>query len=136
MNLNSNTEPSDDKAQRLSKNFLRKRLFVMLRIPSQINLAQAFFTEHLQWVIDSENRGEIFASGPFVANGRTPGKPGSPAGGMTMIRASTFDDAKVIADTDPYIVNDVVKYELKEWLLMEGSFNLKISFSQGTYSLD
>jgi uncharacterized protein YciI len=136
MKINLNTESSSDEVLKLSQKFLRKRLYVMLRTPSQINLAQSLFTEHLRWVIDSENQGKIFASGPFVAKGSMPGKPGSPAGGMTLIRAISFDEAKEIADTDPYIVNDVVKYELKEWLLMEGSFSLKISFSQGTYSFD
>lgn len=122
--------------QNLTKNFLRKKLFVMLRAPLKSELAKIHFKDHLNWVIAMEKTGQVFCSGPFVDSQVTKAKPGSPAGGMTIVRASTIDEAIDCVNQDPYVINEVVSFEMKEWLLMEGGFNLKVSFSQGSYVLD
>jgi hypothetical protein len=120
----------------ISKNFLRKKFFVMLRYPNKNELAKNFFKEHLNWVINLEKSGVIFCSGPFVESEATKGKPGSPAGGMTILRANSISHAIELVRTDPYVINEIVSFELKEWLVMEGGFSLRLSFSQGSYEIN
>ena len=118
------------------KNFLRKKMFVMIRHPLKTELAKIHFKDHLNWVIDMEKSGKVFCSGPFVESKATEGRPGSPAGGMTIVRAANKDEAIELVNTDPYVINSVVSFEMKEWLVMEGGFNLKVSFSQGSYEME
>lgn len=120
----------------LTARLLRKRLFVMLRRPRRSERAQQHFGAHLQWVLAGEQRGEVFASGPFVAPGATPARPGSPAGGLTILRAKSMEHAHEMARGDPYVVEEVVDFEIKEWLLMEGGFTLTVSFGRHDYRFD
>jgi uncharacterized protein YciI len=115
---------------------LRKPLFVMLRRTLKPEQAPAWIERHLRWVIAQEEAGHVFASGPFVAPGVVPGTPGSPEGGLTLLRASSMEAAREIAESDPYVSSGTVAYELKEWLLMEGGFQLRVRFSQGTFSIE
>ena len=122
--------------QNLSKNFLRKKMFVMIRHPLKNELAKFHFKDHLNWVIEMEKEGKVFCSGPFVESKATEGRPGSPAGGMTIVRAASKEEAIELVNTDPYVINSVVSFEMKEWLVMEGGFNLRVSFSQGSFQID
>jgi uncharacterized protein YciI len=131
-----NTSPKDAEIEAISKNFLRKKLFVMIRHPFKTDLAKEYFADHLKWMVALEERGILFGSGPFVASKSSEGKPGSPAGGMTILRAQSIEEAKSIVQSDPYVMHEVVTFEMKEWLLMEGGFNLRVSFSQGTYTIE
>ena len=123
-------------AAELSAAMLRKRLFVMMRSPKRPEQASTHIESHLRWAIAAEAAGHLFASGPFVAAGVAPGTPGSPAGGLTILRADSIEHACRIADGDPYVQTETVSYEMKEWLLMEGSFGLRINFSSGSYAFD
>lgn len=108
----------------------------MIRHPLKSELAKNHFADHLKWMIEHEKKGIIFGSGPFVDSAATQGKPGSPAGGMTILRANSIEDAVQIVQTDPYVIHNIVTFEMKEWLVMEGGFNLRVSFSQGTYVME
>ena len=55
---------------------------------------------------------------------------------MTILRAASLEAAVDIVQTDPYVVHEIVTFEMKEWLVMEGGFNLRVSFSQGSYVID
>ena len=134
--LNSHATPQEKELQEITQHFLKKKLFVMLRHPFKNENAQAYFLDHLKWMIDLEKQGIIFGSGPFVDSKATAGKPGSPAGGMTILRAASLEAAVDIVQTDPYVVHEIVTFEMKEWLVMEGGFNLRVSFSQGSYVID
>ena len=75
-------------------------------------------------MIGLERKGVLFASGPFAAN------PGAPVGdGLTILRAARAEEASTIASADPFVVNKLRSFEVREWTLMEGSFGLKVNFS-------
>lgn len=134
--MNQSPEAPSPAVEALSRNMLRKRLFVMWRRPLAPHRAPEFIEAHLRWVIAAEERGQVFASGPFVAPGVEPGRPGSPAGGMTVLRVGSLEEAEALARSDPYVSSGIVNYEIKEWLVMEGSIHLRVSFSSARYSLD
>jgi uncharacterized protein YciI len=119
-------------AARLSSRMLKKRFFVMLRRCIDPARVPALLPAHLEWMIKAERRGLVFGSGPFVAPGELPGA----GGGLTVLRASTREEAEAIAAADPFIAEGVFAYELKEWLLMEGSLSVTLSFSDQTYRID
>jgi uncharacterized protein len=115
-----------DEAVRLSAGMLNKRLFVMLRSCIRADRIQAHVAAHLRWMIAAERRGIIFASGPFVAEGQ----PMGVAGGMTILRAASREEAEAIARQDPFIAEGVYGFEIREWRLMEGSFSVTVRYSE------
>ena len=63
-------------AQDMLRAMLNKPLFVALRNPADLSKSAALLEAHLQWAVAAERRGELFASGPFIAEGAPPGSLG------------------------------------------------------------
>lgn len=118
-------------AQSMLRAMLNKPLFVALRNPADLSKSGTFLEAHLQWAIAAEQRGELFASGPFVAEGAPPGS----LGGMTIVRAASHAEAKKILEQDPFVREGVVSIDLRKWSLMEGGITLSMRFSDQTARL-
>lgn len=63
--------------QELLRAMLNKPLYVALRQPADLSRLPELLEEHLRWTIAAEQRGELFASGPFVDDGGAPGTQGA-----------------------------------------------------------
>ena len=75
-------------------------------------------------MIGLEKRGLLFASGP-LSDGAGP-----PSGaGLTILRAGNAQEARALAEADPFVTNGLRTFELKEWTIMEGSLGLKVNLS-------
>lgn len=112
----------------LTQKMLRKKLYVLLSKPSVApEKLTPFLPAHLDYMIGLEKRGVVFASGP-LADGEGP-----PSGhGLTVLRAATAQEARAIAEADPFFVNGLRTFELKEWTVMEGSLGIRVNFSDQT----
>lgn len=113
---------------------LRKLLYIIFSEPtSEWGAAHRheIHHEHLAHQYEIERRGIMFAAGPFVDEA---GKPMGP--GMIIIRANSEAEARAVADADPYHSKGYRKYRLQRWMMNEGSFGLKLQFSDGTYTID
>jgi len=123
-------QPAED-TQALLKQMLNKSLFVAIRTPVDLSRFGELLDVHLRWAIAAERRGELFASGPFVAGQAAPGS----LGGMSILRAANLDEARKIIESDPFIESGVFAVSLHNWMLMEGSFSINVRFSNQHYSL-
>jgi uncharacterized protein YciI len=116
---------SEERIRELTARMLRKKLYVVLSkggtTPDKI---AAVLPQHLEYMIGLEKKGVLFASGPLTA------AAGAPAGdGLTILRASNAEEARAIAATDPFVVNKLRAFEVREWTVMEGSLGLTVNFS-------
>ena len=104
---------------------VRKKLYVVLsKGGATADQIGAVLPQHLEYMIGLEKTGVLFASGPLTA------APGAPAGdGLTILRATGAEEARTIASADPFVVNRLRTFEVREWTLMEGSFCVKVNFS-------
>ena len=116
---------SANDAQAQLAQMLNKPLYVALSEPKDLNRMHELLSAHLAWAVGSERRGEIFASGPFVAEGCPPGTQG----GMTIVRAGSYEEAHRILSFDPFVKEGVVTFTLRKWILMEGGFSVTVRFS-------
>ncbi len=121
----------EERIRQLTAGMLRKKLYVILSkggaTPAEIG---AVLPEHLEYMIGLEKRGVLFASGPLTAGA------GKPAGdGLTILRAASAEEARAIAATDPFVVNNLRTFEVREWTVMEGSLTLKVNYSDQTLEL-
>ena len=116
---------AEERIRQLTKGMLRKKLYVVLSkgaaTPDQIG---AILPDHLEYMIGLEKQGVLFASGPLTA------APGQPAGdGLTVLRAANADEARKIASADPFVINKLRSFEVREWTVMEGSLGLRVNLS-------
>ena len=118
-------------AQDLQRAMLNKTLYVALRHPGDASRVPELLEAHLSWMVAAERRGELFASGPFVADGAPPGS----LGGMSIVRASSVEDAREMLSHDPFVKEGVVTLEIRKWLLMEGGLTVTVRFSDQTSRL-
>lgn len=66
---------------------------------------QEYRPQHLEFLAQLESEGKVFLKGPF-ADG---------AGGLVIYKADSLEEAKELAEKDPYVVNGVRRLEMHEW---------------------
>lgn len=66
---------------------------------------QEYRQAHVDYLNQLAEQGKIFAKGPF-ADG---------SGGMVVYIADSYEEAKEMAEKDPYVVNGVRRLDLREW---------------------
>ena len=118
----------EERVADLTRKMLRKKLYVVLSKPVVTpDKLQPFLSAHLEYMIGLEKRGLVFASGP-LADGEGP-----PTGqGMTVLRAKDASEARALAEGDPFFVNGLRTFELKEWTVMEGTLGVRVNLSDQT----
>ena len=121
----------EERIRQLTARMLRKTLYVILSkgaaTPEQI---ATVLPQHLEYMIGLEKKGVLFASGPLSA------AQGAPAGdGLTILRASSAEEARAIALADPFVVNKLRTFEVREWTVMEGSLGLTVNFSDQSLAI-
>ena len=107
---------------------LQMKLYVIetTGIPEKAGEMDKHFDNHIAHQIDLEKRGIMFGAGPLYNEGSTDGPPMT---GMIIIRASSFNEAKEIADSDPMHIHGIRSYSIRQWSLNEGTFNVRVNFS-------
>jgi len=118
-------------AQALLDRMLKKPMFAVLRTPRNLERMGELLEAHLRWMIAAEQRGDIFASGPFVPDSGPPGT----AGGMTLVRAESRDAVDRLLADDPFVKQGVYSIEIRKWLLMEGEITVSVRLSDRSYTL-
>ena len=118
----------EERVADLTRKMLRKKLYVVLSTPAVApDKLQPFLSAHLEYMIGLEKRGHVFASGP-LADGAGP-----PTGaGLTVLRAKDLNEARALAEDDPFFVNGLRTFDLKEWTVMEGTLGVRVNLSDQT----
>jgi uncharacterized protein YciI len=121
----------DERIAQLTQKMLRKKFFVLLSKPLVASeKLKPFLPAHLEYMIGLEKRGVVFASGPLTdAEGPPNGQ------GLTVLRTTSAQQAREIAEADPFFVNGLRSFELKEWTVMEGTLGLRVNLSDQTIEL-
>ncbi len=115
----------EERVAELMRKMLRKKLYVLISTPVvPPEKLKPFLMAHLEYMVGLERRGLVFASGP-LADGEGP-----PSGhGLTVLRAKSFAEARALAEADPFFINGLRTFELKEWTIMEGTLGLSVNLS-------
>jgi uncharacterized protein len=119
---------AEERIRQLTQGMLRKKLYVILsKGNTDAERLKDSLPAHLEFMIDLEKRGILFASGPL--DGGTRGD------GLTIVRAGSLDEAGQLAARDPFVVRGLRSFEVREWTVMEGSFGIKVNFSDQSLEL-
>lgn len=112
-------------APRTTRGMLDRTLYVAISRPlvPKARLAETL-SAHLDYMIELEERGVLFASGPFFADGEGTGA------GLTIVRAGSNDEARALLERDPFVAAGLRTFDLHEWHLMEGALQLTVLASR------
>ena len=115
-----------------SKGMLQKQLYVVFTKPTD-GMAPVMenIKEHLDFQVELERKGIMFGAGPFWADNETDWH----GEGMVIIRAESLAHAKEIAASDPMHKSGARAFEVRPWLLNEGTVTVKITYSDGNREL-
>jgi uncharacterized protein len=115
----------------LTSKMLNKHLFVVIwKSYGRPDLIKRDLDKHLHYMIGLEKRGVVFASGPF-----SPALGVSMGDGLTILRAASIDEARVFANSDPFVLSGARTYDVREWTIMEGRLGVEMDFSDKTYRI-
>lgn len=114
------------KIAELTKGMLRLKLFVVFSQGKGLDL-KPYLAEHLQYMIELERQGKLFASGPFG--------DGTKGDGMTIVRAADENEAREMALRDPLVVNGIRTFTIQQWTVMEGALTVTVNFSDRSASI-
>jgi uncharacterized protein YciI len=115
----------DARVAALMQKMLRKKLYVLISTPRVApDKLKPLLATHLDYMVDLERRGLLFASGPLTDTG------GAPSGhGLTILRTKDAAEARAIAEAEPFVAQGLRSFELKEWTVMEGTLGLRVNLS-------
>ena len=78
---------------------------------TQNNIRKTIISEHINWIKELKKKGIDIKSGFLVNELKQPG-----AGGLLILQIDTNKDALGIIKNDPMIKNNIVEWELSEWI--------------------
>ena len=115
----------DARAAELMQKMLRKKLYVLISKPLvPPEKLKRLLASHLDYMIDLERRGMLFASGPLTE------PDGAPSGhGLSILRVADAAEARRVAEAEPFFAQGLRTFELKEWTVMEGTLGLRVNLS-------
>ena len=129
------SEPKVTKHDILAKTqqMLQKQLYVINTRPvNGLGPVMENLAEHLEFQIKIEQNGTMFAAGPLWADDEETWN----GEGMVIIRAANLAEARKIAESDPMHASGARTFTVRPWLINEGGFSLRVTFSDGQRSLD
>lgn len=115
----------------MTARMLGKQLYVIHTTPAgPRERIVEILPQHLEHQVRLEKSGIMFAVGP-MAN-----EDGSPAGGLIVIRAASFQAAREIADSDPLHKAGLRSYTIRRWTVNEGCYTVRIDYSDQTVHIE
>lgn len=118
-------------AELTSKMLSRKYYVIVWKSFGDGDLVKKHLKAHLDFMIGLEKRGVLLGSGPFSA-----GEGVQLGDGMSIVRCTGMEEARAIANGDPFVINGARTFDLREWTLMEGSISVRVDFSDQTYTIE
>lgn len=104
--------------------FLNKDMYVIITTPCVGPEIQKNIELHLDNQVKLEKDGVMFAAGPLYNEGDK-----LPSHGMFIVRADSFEEAKKIADSDPFHKMGLREYTIQKWRMNEGSYTITVNYS-------
>jgi len=90
----------------------------------------AVLNEHLAYQCKLEMEGKLFAAGPLLR------EDGEMAGiGLIIVKAGSLNEAKKIANQDPFHQSGLRTYKIWPWKINEGSIDIKLRFAAGSFDI-
>ena len=88
-----------------------KTEYIKEKYLSNLTLRKKIINEHISWLKKQKNKGVSINSGFLIDHLKKPG-----GGGLLMIECEDYFEAEKIIKTDPMVTNNIVYWQLHEWI--------------------
>jgi uncharacterized protein YciI len=115
-----------------SKGMLQKQLYMIHSAPTRgIGPVMENLPAHLEHQVKMEREGIMVAAGPHWSDDEEfwDGE------GTFVVRATSLAHAAELAAADPMHKAGARSFRVRSWLVNEGGFNLRVTFSDGKFQL-
>ncbi|MBY3592387.1 hypothetical protein HJA87_21275 [Rhizobium bangladeshense] len=104
---------------------MNMELYAILTRPAREGVdLRPVLNDHLDYMVELEKDGRVFASGPLS------GEDGRPTGhGLTIVRGASLKEAAEIAERDPFVQAGLRAFDIHRWTVNEGQVWLGVTFS-------
>jgi len=120
---------SDYKQAARARGSLALELFVVISTPAKGPEAlQKMLPEHLAYQAARETDRSLFLAGPMS----DPSGENIEGVGLIVYRAESLDAARALATADPMHASGTRTFEIRRWLVNEGSVRLDVGVSTGS----
>lgn len=117
------------KREAKARGALALELYVVRSLPAKSpDELRAMLPEHLAYQADLEAAGKLAFAGP-VSDESGDNLLGE---GMIIFRANSLEEARALAAADPMHSSGTRQFEIRRWLVNEGSFTLNVGLSGNT----
>ena len=96
--------------------FIKTEQFTSQALKLSSKQKSTCISKHQEWVIKLKGLGLKISSGYLVDERRIPG-----GGGLLILEANSFQEAKKIIENDPIIISGLVTWKLQEWIPVSGN---------------
>ncbi len=96
--------------------FIKTEKFNLKSINLSKHQRQSYIDRHVQWIKKLMASGLQISSGYLVNSEKVAG-----GGGFLILQANSFHEAKILVEQDPLIVEDLVVWQLQEWIPVAGN---------------
>ena len=122
-----------DQVLEASSGMLQKQVYVVFSTPTNgIEPVMKNLAAHLEHQCSIERAGVMLAAGPHW----TDDERFWDGEGMFVIRARSLEEAREIAAADPMHKCGARSFKVRPWLINEGVFNIRVTFSDGKMVLE
>ena len=112
---------------------LAKKFYVVFTSPAEgLGKVMENIEEHLAYQHEIEQKGIMFAAGPFANDDESLWQ----GEGMVIIRANSLAEAEQVAANDPMHKSGARTYRVRPWLMNEGSFTVKVTYSDKKHAVE
>ena len=112
---------------------LAKKLYVVFTSPAEgLGKVMENLEEHLAYQHEIEQNGTMFAAGPFATDDESHWQ----GEGMVIIRANSLAEAEQVAANDPMHKSGARTYRVRPWLMNEGSFTVRVTYSDQKHAVE
>ncbi len=96
--------------------FVKTENFTKATLNLPIEVRGKFLADHKHWAENLRKQGKILSSGYLVNQNKEPG-----GGGYLVLQANSFKEALSVIKKDPMIKNNLVCWQLNEWIPIAGN---------------
>lgn len=115
-----------------SQAMLQKQLYAVFTRPvNGLGPVMGCLEEHLQFQMQLEAEGIMFAAGPMWTDDEALWE----GEGMVVIRAASRADAIAIAERDPMHICGARSFTVRPWMINEGTMTIRLDHSSQTFSI-
>ena len=96
--------------------FIKTEKFKNTKLKLSNSERKIYLSMHKEWVKNISKSGHYIHSGYLINEKKMPG-----GGGLLILEAKDYLTAKKIIENDPMIKNNLVIWDLQEWISIDGS---------------